>query len=151
MYGKTRRQYVHTSSGRGEGLGGLWSICYVMLNPSIHVIDRLEQVSTTLQSSFLLTSPKKIYQVFQPPLPLIPYLGSTGCHPLASFPSAPVLHLLKEPGHSYVFLALGNSKSVNVTLALCCLKNYPMFASSVATSSSCCISSEMTLDHYQCN
>src|SRR6266568_3850314 len=76
------------------------------------------------------------------------YLGSTCCHPLASFPSAPVLHLLKEPEHSYVFLSLGNSKSVNVTLALCCLKNYPMFASSVATSSSCCISSEMTLDHY---
>ncbi len=108
----------------------------------------LNRYLQTLQSSFLLISPKKIYQVFQTPLLLTPYLGSTGCHPLASFPSAPVLHLLKEPEHSYVFLALGNSESVNVTLALCCLKNYPMFASSVATSSSCCISSEMTLDHY---
>src|SRR6266571_5106080 len=83
------------------------------------------------------------------PTPSLPsYLGSTGFHPLASSPSAPVLHLLKEPEHSYVFLALGNSESVNVTLALCCLKNYPIFASSVTTSSSCCISSEMTLDHY---
>ena len=67
-----------------------------------------------------------------------------------SFPSALVLHWLKEPGHSYVFLALGNSESVNIMLALCCLKNYPMFASSVTTSSSCCISSEIILNHHQC-
>ena len=63
---------------------------------------------------------------------------------------APVLHLLKEPGHSYIFLALGNSGSVNVILALYCFKNYPMFASSVATSSSCCIFSEIALNYYQC-
>jgi len=64
--------------------------------------------------------------------------------------SSPSALVLQEPGHSYVFLALGNSESVNVMLALFCLKNYPMFASSVTTSSSCCISSEMTLDHHQC-
>ena len=51
---------------------------------------------------------------------------------------------------SSMSLALSNSESVNIMLVSHCLTYCPMSSCFVATSSSCCIFSRMTLDQYWC-
>jgi hypothetical protein len=77
---------------------------------------------------------------------------SVSVNPVSCSASAPpILYSLNEQGLPYSPPALGNSESVNETLAAHCLIKYSMSSCLFATSNLCCIPSQIIQNASRCN